>query len=838
METKISIVQFLFAKDWKVLSESLGANPSLNSHKFETASDILKFCSTEQSCLVIANVGSKDDLIQLATFVKAARRSLKGTVLKIVVLNSTDNKQFEKAISKLGSVEILEPSVNVKALRFKMDFWMKAMKGQAKKLGSMTQKTLEAANTEATQETKNFIQNPPLDCENDIWLLSRESDCKRIIGRWMVKLMGPSPYVGAWNEVPNRPGVWSFQIKKTFSDQFVNGNGNWLYKGEQKPEFNWQENRWMFTGDDFELFYFDGVIAQSRVKLSAKVLSIAGNSLFAKTKESLIIDTFNKDLVFRTEADLLKGQTLDFDNEGDLGGHVEGKLKGHEENGKGHLEGKLKDVEASQKGHLEGKVADKEEAKGNLRGDVEEGEVCSKGHLEGKVKDQEPEKNDLKGRIKNEESSEVAKEKSASAIEKEKQSSRPLKEKQESSATPQEHKKREQVTEEIASKWKGKTGAAAESRKADSEDHKQHNEKLSGRWGGKTQEYTAEENPKKERNERGISAQIGKPELKGKSEKTDHLEAHWGGKASSDTIDADGVSAPGTSEVHAGSLLDLKKTDHTHQTHYKNHNEAAQYEAGEMGKHLHHHDNEGNSLGGKTSTDKLASHYGTGHKSESLEPNGKAPLAGASETDKISAHLGRKNIDRPSEEHEEETHPSSLSGKSRTEKINSHYGSGKKKKTSPDSEIPSEFEEVINELADRTENATNILPFAIRPEEEKELEKLTASTSMECFITQNNQKYECKLDDYFENNVIFICQGEGLRNSEKAQLAITLDYQSESAKVNCEGQVMSIDQDGLGGFFVTIEVSPTDSKMFDHVMDLLKSRQENIQSFMQKARGF
>lgn len=825
METKIAIVQFLFANKWKVLTDSLGANPALTSHEFHTSSEMLKFCSQEENCLVIANVSSKEDLIQLATFVKSSRRGLKNTVIKIVVMNATENKQFEKAIAKLGSVEILEPSVSVKALRFKMDFWMKAMRGQAKKLGALNQKSVELSATDAAPEVKTFMPAPALECESDIWLLTKESDCKRIIGRWMVKLMGPGPYVGQWNEIPNKQNIWSFQIKKAFAGQFIHGQGNWLFKGEQKPEFNWQENRWMFTGEDFELFFYDGSQSQSRVKLTGKVLTLADNSAFAKTKEALILDSFNKDLIFRQEAELLKGQSLDFENEGDLGGHLEGKLKDRqseskgdlrgkfkeEEEKNGNLRGKVKEKEEGLKGHLEGEVKEQEDKQSDLSGKIKDKPESLKGHLEGEVKNKEEAKNDLTGKLKGEEARETHPKKTSSRHEIEK--------KEETAA----RKKHEAVTEEIESKYKGKVGEV-ESVIPLEKSHKQHNEKLAATWGGDVKKYTPEERAERERKE--LEARTGSGDLKGKNDKTEHLEAHWGGKNSSDSVNTRGHSAPGTSEVKEGSLLDLKKTDHEHQTHYKNHNEATQYEAGELGKNQYQNREDG-SLGGKTSTDKLASHYGTGHTSESG-------------TDRVSSHLGRKNHDHSAQEQNESEESSPLAGRTKTDKLKGHYGSGKK--ASGDLEdLKPELNDVISELEEAIDSpkgskVTNVLPFT-KPEEEKALEKLTESTSMEAFVIQDGRKHECKLDDFFDNTVIFLSKHDGFRVTKKAELDISLNYQGENTKINCDAVITSLDDDGSSGYFVTVELKEADSKMFDSFMDILKSRQENIQNFMLKAKG-
>ncbi len=816
METKISIIQFLFSYNWKVLSDSLGANPALTAHKFSTSSEILKYCSTEENCLVIANISSKDDLIQLATFVKAARRSLKGTVLKIVVVNATENKQFERAIQKIGSIEILEPTVNVKALRFKMDFWMKAMRGQAKKLGALNQKTLEQATAlEGAADAKVVNILPPLECESDIWILSRESDCKKIISRWMVKMMGPSPYVGTWNDVPGKPNVWAFQIKKAFVDMFISGEGTWFFKGDQKPEFNWQENRWMFTGENLELFFFDSKVF-SRLKIDNRVLTLTGNSLFAKTKENLIVDSFNKDLVFKNEAEILKGNTLDFENEGDIGGKLEGKVKDKTESAKGNLEGKIKDHKETEKGNLTGKIKDQEEsASGDLKGKIKESEASTTGHMSGKLKKEEDSAaaDKKKHAQSNEEISsnwggKVARDEAAAKTEKEhKQHNDKLQNNwggkiSKEEAAAKEEKEHKQHNDKLQSNWGGKI-AKEEAAAKEEKEHKQHNDKLQSNWGGKLENN---------------NSQAGGSDLKGKNDSADRLGSHWGGKNTSDEIKTDGVSTPGNDSLNEGSLLDLKKTENEHQTHYKNHNEATKYEADATRKNQYQ-DSDEDALGGKSSTDKLSAHYG-----------------------------GRKNSETSGKSQaEKKKSPFADLKRGKTEKISSHMASSKRpaiEKTGIDFDLDSGTEEIAATLEDlqldsfEDNEVANVLPFAEKAKASDDIDQITESSHIVSFIIQNGKKFECKLDDYFDNNVILVCKGEGLKNSETARLDISLNYQSKKANINCDGSVMSIDQDGNGEFFVTVEVSPGDAQMFDQFMVLLKSRQENIDTFLMKVKGY
>ncbi len=893
MEIKISIVQFLFKTDWKILSDSLNALSGIESKKIDSSHELLKVMSNDQNCLIIANISSRDDLIQLATFMKMSKMSARSNITKIVVVNSTDNKHYEKAISKLANVEILESTVNVRALSFKMNFWMKAMRGQARKLLQDGQKADQAVEAAAT-EAKSLNSLSALECESDFWILARESDCKKIISRWMVKLMGPGPYVGNWNEVPDKANTWIFHIKKSFRETLVAGDGHWFYRGDQKPEFNWSENKWMFTGEDIELFFQDTKV-HSRLKISNKVLSLAANSLFAKSKESIILDSFSKDLVFKHEAELIKDKTIDLDNEGDLGGHLQGKVKDQEVAGE-RLDAKSKNAESikpSEEKHKKAKetAGSFENLRGKIKSDTNtaangekrEDEVLKKSHTEGLEQSREklkiepvledkktPESKhahsvdsleNLKGIFHNEEALE---DQDARASYKKTNPSIPFEklkgklnstpktqdlDNHETSAevrgdnpslgvrknrTPdapvtENRKTHSQNNEQMRSNWAGKLkqkGNEADKK----ESHRQHNEQIESMWGGEIESSNKKEKSEKKNQ---ASVQINEKEdsgLKGKNDKTDHLKSHWGSKLQSDGAisESDSATGPGNEHLPAGTKLDQKKTDHEHETYYRGRHLNKQYAADDTNKNQYRSEIEVNDEG-RSTTDHLSSHYGTKKSASENQNEDSVSQKGLTEIDRLKSHMVGLKKDS-----------------SQSEKLNTHSEINKKiparKSTNNDVNLDDllDIEDEIEAALDlpEYEQLENVLPFAKTiPEDDAAIAKLTESGVIHSFLVQAEHRYKCFLNDYFENNAIFVCEGEGLKNSENVLLDISLKYNGKTSLVNCEGRVMSIDQNGDGGFFVTVEVSTENSQLFDNLLTHLQSRQEDIDVFIKMVKG-
>ena len=302
--SSIPVIKFMFTSEWSVLNEALSFTPVYESESYNAAGDLTTALGMAQAGMVVAALKDKNDLIQLATLMKMVKKLSPGTFVKVIVVNFSGDKQFEKAVAKLGILDLVEPRIQTKALRFKVDFMMKSVNAHLKKVSSSQSsnqvKSVEATKTQDKKSSDNSpIWKDSLDNENDIWLLKNEADCKKVLTRWLIKMMGPSPYVAQWVE-SNNPGVWRFDFKAEM-DTFLSGRGSWFYKGDQKPDFIWAENLWSFAGSEFDLFYKEGNEITSRLCLKDRQLIIAKNSDYAKTKEQIIAESFDKDLVFRKE---------------------------------------------------------------------------------------------------------------------------------------------------------------------------------------------------------------------------------------------------------------------------------------------------------------------------------------------------------------------------------------------------------------------------------------------------------------------------------------------------------------------------------------------------------
>lgn len=732
-QSSIPVLKFLFRTDFKVLSDTLTLTPNYEVEEFPSAIDLATYLSTIPAGLVITSLMDKNDLVQVATLMKSVKKSAQQTAVKVVVINFSGDKQFEKAIAKLGIQDMVEPGVNTKALKFKLDFWMKSLNAQIKNnpVANLATKTVD--NSKSVEKKNIENQGPtwsePLELEDDIWILKQDNDCKKILSKWLIRLLGPSPYVGQWTELKNN--LWRFDIKEEDKDLYVPGKGAWFFHGEQKPDFVWKENLWLISGESFDLFYKDEDQVFSRLKSKDKNLTICKNSLFAKTKEQIIIESCDKELVFKRSAEAIDD--------------LEGKGKTDQLNG-GPLSGKNKTSHLNQ---------------GPLSGDFN------------------PNDDFL--------------------------SSNPL-------------------------------------------SQKSQTDKQSGFWNGKLSQGETESKGQKGPASEGVreGAELGL------DQKNKEHQKYYKNHNPAEQFDAKGkdLSAPLSGEVKEGQELGLDRKNNEHQKHYKGHNPAEQYEA-ERKEHERQKSEQKSSgpLAGKSSTDEFDGFYDNSKSKNSTSAEIKErELAGKTETDKMKSHYGgaisqdtptkkehsRSERDYPSTNRESEEQSASdpyanLFGKTQ----------GTSKKESP------RTKELSSDL-DFAKDKNGVISLAkIRDErikqsatEDAELEEACADAKVISVLTQNQRRFDCRLDDFYDDTIIMLTSLEGIQASSKIQLDMLFKYLNKDTKLNIEADVVTVDDDGEGNNYVTIQVARNQIPAVESFMKQYQTRQSNINVFMNKVKGF
>lgn len=654
----IPISKFLFRNEWKPLTEAINIVPAYNTTEQASNGDLVNYLTVEPSALIITAVADKNDLIQLASFVKTSKKFGKEIVFKVVVVNFSANKEIEKAIQKLGILDLVEPGVSTKALRFKIDFWMKALNAQVKaRPAQNVVKSLKPSDTTNSTEKKSLDGQmswaEPLDLESDIWLIKNESDYKKVLNKWLIKLFGPSPYVGSWVEVQGKTNLWKFEVKSHFKDLLISGDGVWYFQGDQKPDFLHKENRWLLTGENFNLFFKDSAI-HSRLEFKDKALKICKNSDYAKTKEQVIIESFNQELIFKQESEAAK--TSDYKDQKEVA-----QLK--------NLEGKGKTDQLA--GNLSGKNTSDVSATDPLRGKSST-DISNQSHYTGEI------------------------DKSLN-----KSSAPELK----------------------ATQERGSQNQIPDFRNSDA---------------------------KKSNPELSIELEKSKDSPLLKAPSSQETSGPLSGKNKTDSVNAKPL---------AGTRAENKVE--RHETHYKSHD----------------------------------SH---------LKPQ--APLRDIAEI-----------------EREEKAKSAGLE-------------LAKRKAREKTQKALTDLEKSLSN------NVIHFAPQAEKPktfsEDDPELEAALETPEITSFISQENVKFECKIDDHFDQTIFFITPQAGVESDKKVILDLSFKYRKDSKQLRFSGEVKTINEDDEGLRYIEVEINQENVGQFNSFMDMYKARQESVDVFLKRAKGF
>lgn len=387
--SKVNIVFFNVPKNLPMIGELMRYYQGQDD--FETAdvsnpSEVSQLLSMSGNGVIIFKVENKPDLQAVVTLLKSQKKLLKKGLVKTACLSFVKSKKVEKILAKYGCQEVLNPrNITSKTFSFKINFWSKNIRAQlvreekdaAFQQKANNQNAKDAGAVGAKKE--DFKHCEALSLPSDIWISKIKIDHKRILKRYLSRLLGPSPHMGKWMELEPQPGdrlpTWKFVLKDP-DGQLIMEDGAWYFSGS-RPEFDWKINRWNFSSERPHLYFYtkDGNV-HSRLKYENGQVLITENSSYALTKEQYILQTCESTFAFDKEnEDAEQGENLEGDSTDEVNGHYEGESKTDHLDNK--LEGKSStdqlegDKQKGSNGYQEGDVG------GNLEGNSQTDEINS-----------------------------------------------------------------------------------------------------------------------------------------------------------------------------------------------------------------------------------------------------------------------------------------------------------------------------------------------------------------------------------------------------------------------------------------------------------------------------
>jgi hypothetical protein len=811
----VQILKFMFRSEWKALSDALQFHPVSKSLDFNSANDVAIFLEGVQGGLIVVSLADKNDLIQLATLIKLLNRNDSAACTKIAVVNVSGDRHFEKAVAKLGILDLIDPKILTKSLRYKIDYMMKSVSAQLKKKESAVAETVKKLETKSNAAKKLARNSPvwtdPLKCDDDIWIIRNETDCKKILSRWLVKLSGPSPYVAGWVETNTR-GTWKFEFKTT-PNIFGTGAGAWYFNGDQKPDFIWAENSWAFTGNGFELFFKSDSVQISRMKLEGSQFTVARTSESAKRREKDIQDSFDKNLVFKNG---LQGNADkdSFEKEEDEFGNLEGKGKTDAITHKS-LSGKNKTAHLNTdplKMDLEASEANASKDPDSLKTSTTKGTSFWKGNNE----------------YSEEESSG---EMDAPSV--------------------------DGVNEGSELSLDGNSKHQAH--------YKNHNEPE--KFGGKEKTHSLKKDGVSENLQGRVDTEKNKSkdssDLNGASS-TDKLKSHLTSPNGAVRKDSEEKSQEERSEESHSH--DKKRSE---DSNFQNSNNAHKSPAAKKAKNL----------GGKSSTDKLGGPLRSPHakKENNSEESEKADkeMGGETSSDNLGGPLSsRKAVNDKSEAAEKmadqlaalRAKKENLENERNAKKSESHS----RNKSENNSESKSkkqhvEYSEKTHKEKHQEENAAarnGLSPIKMDNEKQGtgnllvlpdnnvnksfenislgsvDLDSAVINAKITSVLIQSDFVVTCHLDDHFDDVIIFTSPESALISIKPVTLDLNFNYLDKKSNLGFPGNVTQIESDGDGMQFITVQISKENSEAFNSFMKLYSTRQDNINLFFKTAKGY
>lgn len=377
---KINLIFYLFDEtdsDYQFLVKEF-KEKGFDVYNFEAPAQILGFLQRDPYAVVVGQVKEKQDLINFLTFLKKHQRGIYAGQAKVSSILYPRNKKIESLFHKLGCREILDPQINTKSLKFKIEFWYKSLQSKLpppdKKEAFIIGDDKPKQNSQkAKKELKPFKNVPAINTESDIWLINKRYGSKTILQKYIVHFEGPSEGLIKWSKCTSNYAVGDFKWQLNFSKDdidvkvFLPENGTWYFIGG-RPEYDWNTGVWKFTGLEPEL-YFENSNGKKyhRIKANKKSIDVANNSVYADSKK-ILIDESRNNAIFLKDGN--KHQSLDDsenveDNYNQLGGPLKGKSSTDHLNYK-NLEGEA-DTDHLDYGDLEGK-AKTDKYDGHLKG--------------------------------------------------------------------------------------------------------------------------------------------------------------------------------------------------------------------------------------------------------------------------------------------------------------------------------------------------------------------------------------------------------------------------------------------------------------------------------------
>ncbi len=273
--------------------------------------------------IVLVSLREVDRLRELLGLADSIETKLSDQHALIIPVIDEEHPRVISVLKRMGCPDVFSARANDRGLIVKTERFLGLVErnfSQKKKPVSLAALDGGAGGLQLTGRVQMVAE---LQLPGDFWLLHKDSDARKVMGKWFIEMIGPSGHMGRWHKIVTEKDKekeigerWEFRTESSGAGKrFHTSDGRWVFFGS-KPEFNYEACKWVFVSDRPRLSYVsynEGRTVASRFELSPSGtnLEVAFNSKAALDRMPFIRSSY--ELEYRIQPDHRKSlfKTLD-----------------------------------------------------------------------------------------------------------------------------------------------------------------------------------------------------------------------------------------------------------------------------------------------------------------------------------------------------------------------------------------------------------------------------------------------------------------------------------------------------------------------------------------------
>ncbi|MCM0607336.1 MAG: hypothetical protein KA715_14700 [Xanthomonadaceae bacterium] len=302
------------------LEKQVQETKGVDFKRTQTIQGATALAQKSKKVVAILCVSDKSELMSALTFLASVSSRVSVGTVRVMMINKISHPKIPLMLKDKGASEVLDYTVNQKAISFKINTYLKLVhQAYEKKLksdarlpihkgslgGSAKGASSKMGLSKASDAGAEIVWKKPLSFESDIWLVNSKKDVKCVLGRWLIHLVGPGPSAGGFEPstltFAGEKG-WEWTAREGKEKEFIKDEGKWVFFG-RKPKFLWKSNVWSFVSNHPTLAFYVGSEATNYRMLceQGNKLLIPGNSYSAKKLMPAIKETIQTSARFKGE---------------------------------------------------------------------------------------------------------------------------------------------------------------------------------------------------------------------------------------------------------------------------------------------------------------------------------------------------------------------------------------------------------------------------------------------------------------------------------------------------------------------------------------------------------